>query len=340
MTLGSAFHERDEYRATREYRLLPFRFGHLDGGRYVVTNEVGEYVVLERADLVALVDRRLDPSSSLYRALKARHFLFDDRSRVALDLLALKYRTRVEGLASFTGLHIFVVTLRCDHSCHYCQVSRQTEDRHHYDMSQEHGAAALELTFRSPSKHLKIEFQGGEPLLNFDLVRFVVERAMEMNKVRGRDLRFVIASNLSKLSADMLDFCKENAVYLSTSLDGPEDLHEAQRPLRGGHSHQATLDGVRRAREVLGPDFISALMTTKLPLRRSVERPRCFPRRDQLEPLVGGRQAPRNRDRTHLVDQPEHLGPRGIAHRPASGGSRRSSTNTSGRSSTASSCGT
>jgi uncharacterized protein len=262
MTLRAPFHDRTEYRPADGYRLLPFRFGHLDDQRYVVTNDVGEYVLLGRDDLVAFVEHRLNPDDGIYKALKSRHFLFDERSRVALDLLALKYRTRVESLAWFTGLHIFVVTLRCDHSCHYCQVSRQTEDRLHFDMSQAHANAALELTFRSPSKHIKIEFQGGEPLLNFDLIRHIVERAKELNKTHGRDLRFVIASNLSRLSDEVLSFCKLNGVYLSTSLDGPEDLHDAQRPLREGHSHRTTTESIRRAREALGPDFISALMTT------------------------------------------------------------------------------
>ncbi len=262
MTLGPAFRDRAAYRPAAGYRLLPFRFGPIDDQRYIVTNDVGEYVLLSRDDLVAFIEHRLDPGHDVYKALKARHFLFDDGSRVALDLLALKYRTRAEDVASFTGLHIFVVTLRCDHSCHYCQVSRQTEDRLQFDMTQAHADAALELTFRSPSKHLKIEFQGGEPLLNFDLIRHIVERARLLNGAHGRDLRFVIASNLSRLSDDVLAFCKLNEVHLSTSLDGPEEIHDAQRPKRGGHSHQTTIESIRRARESLGAECVSALMTT------------------------------------------------------------------------------
>ena len=262
MTLDAPFHDRTEYLPAASYRLLPFRFGRFDDHRYLLTNDVGEYVLLSRNDLVAFVEHRLDRGDGAYRALKSRHFLFDERSRVAIDLLALKYRTRAESIASFTGLHIFVVTLRCDHSCHYCQVSRQTEDRLHFDMTPAHADAALELTFRSPSKRIKIEFQGGEPLLNFDLIRHVVERGKEINRTHRRDLRFVIASNLSRLSDEVLSFCRTNGVYLSTSLDGPEDLHEAQRPLRGGHSYRTTTDNIRRAREALGPGFISALMTT------------------------------------------------------------------------------
>ena len=73
-------------------------------------------------------------------------------------------------LPDSTGLHIFVVTLRCEHTCRYCQVSRQSAAKSKFDMTEQTARRALELAFRSPSPQLKIEFQGGEPLLNFPLV--------------------------------------------------------------------------------------------------------------------------------------------------------------------------
>lgn len=260
--LARPFHDRAYYAPRLAYRLLPFRFGRFDAQRYVVTNDVGEYVLLTHSEMTAFARRELAADSEAYRALKARHFLFDVDSDCALDLLALKYRTRAEQVASFTGLHIFVVSLRCDHSCHYCQVSRQTEDKAAFDMSREHADRALEFTFRSPASHIKIEFQGGEPLLNFELIRHVVLRAKELNVAHQKDLAFVIATNLARLTDEILAFCKEHEVFLSTSLDGPRDLHDAHRPLRGGSSFAATIAGIRRARQALGPSYVSALMTT------------------------------------------------------------------------------
>lgn len=258
----AVFQSRDEFQPDQGYQLLPFRFGRLDDRRYILTNEVGEYTLLTRDELVALVDRRLDSSGEPYRSLKSKHFLFDDYSRTAIDLLALKYRSRAERTSWFTGLHIFVVTLRCDHSCHYCQVSRQTEDRAAFDMSIDDAERALEFTFRSPSPVIKIEFQGGEPLLRFDLIVHIVERAIELNREHRRRLDFVIASNLSLLSDHVLDFCRRYKIVLSTSLDGPPDIHRTQRPLRGQDSYATTIGAIRRARAALGPDAVSALMTT------------------------------------------------------------------------------
>src|SRR5260221_268749 len=127
-------------------------------------------------------------------------------------ILALASRTRYQRLANFTALHIFVVSLRCEHSCPYCQVSRQSDDRVAFDMTRETATKALDLVFRSPSPTLKIEFQGGEPLLNLDLVRFIVELALEKNREAKRDLQFVIASNLALLTDEVLEFCKAHHV--------------------------------------------------------------------------------------------------------------------------------
>ena len=260
--LHPRFHDRTAFAPRADYRLLPFRFIALDDHRYVVTSDVGEHVVVTRDQLVAFARRELPVTSGLYRELKARHLVFDDESRTALDLLALKYRTRAAAIANLTGLHIFVVTLRCDHSCHYCQVSRQTEDKTRFDMTRDHADKALALVFDSPNPAIKIEFQGGESLLNFALIRHIVEQAERRNAAAQRDLQFVIASNLTHLDDDVLAFARAHGIYFSTSLDGPEDLHNANRPLRGGNSHRATLDGIARIRAALGHDAVSALMTT------------------------------------------------------------------------------
>ena len=260
--LAKTFEAAEYFAPSDEYRLLPSRMTALDEGRYAVTNDAGELVVLTRDDLVAYVEHRLPPGDPSYEALKARHFLFDEDSRVALELLALKVRTRTDQLADLTALHMFVVTLRCDHTCGYCQVSRQTEDRVHFDMSESYADRAVDMVFSSPSPMLKIEFQGGEPLLNFDIIRRVVLRAEALNQNKGRDLTFVIASNLTHLDDDILEFCAEHGVSFSTSLDGPRALHDLRRRLPRASSHAATIAGIQRVRDVLGPDRISAVMTT------------------------------------------------------------------------------
>jgi len=244
------------------YQLLPFRFTQLRDDDYVASNQAGEYLVLDRKTLTDLVSHQLEPSSERYADLKGKHFILDEDSSVPIDLLALKVRTKYRRLADFTALHMFVVSLRCEHSCPYCQVSRQSDDRVAFDMSEATADKALALVFRSPSPNIKIEFQGGEPLLNFELIRYIVARAESINQTAGRDLQFVIATNLALLTDEVLDFCREHKIQLSTSLDGPKDLHSKNRPRPGGDSYERAVAGIHKARAALGRDNISALMTT------------------------------------------------------------------------------
>lgn len=246
----------------KPYRLLPFRFDRFDDTRYIVSNDVGEYVLLPSEEFHAFANFDLAFNSDAYRRLKSRHFLFDEHSECALDLLALKYRTRYAGLAEFTGLHIFVVTLRCDHSCGYCQVSRKTADKSAFDMRWEDAVEAVNHVFRSPSSHIKIEFQGGEPLLNFELIERIVILAEDVNRKHGKALQFVIASNLASLTDHILEFAREHEIYFSTSLDGPAELHNRNRPRAGETSHRLAVEGIRRIQDALGEPFVSALMTT------------------------------------------------------------------------------
>ena len=132
---------------------------------------------LSKKDLNDLVNNKIDISNKLYSQLRSKHFLYDDLSSININLLSIKYRTKFSRYSGFTSLHIFVVTLRCEHSCPYCQVSRKTENKFDFDMSKETAVKSLDLVFKSPSKNIKIEFQGGEPLLNFDLIKFIVIEA-------------------------------------------------------------------------------------------------------------------------------------------------------------------
>lgn len=259
----SKFSEKNEYLPNNAtYKLLPFKFDRLNNQKYVLTNFSGEFTVIENHELDMIVNHKLSPQDSTYSHLRSRHFIYEPADKAAIQLLALKARTKLSRLANFTNLHIFVVTLRCDHSCPYCQVSRQSEDKAAFDMSKNMADKGLDLVFRSPSPALKIEFQGGEPLLNFELVKYIVLEAKKRNEKLNRDLAFVIATTLSLLTDEILEFCKVHNIFLSSSLDGTEELHNINRPRAGKNSHQRFVEGLSKARLALGFDSVSALMTT------------------------------------------------------------------------------
>ena len=63
-----------------------------------------------------------------------------------------------------------------------------------YDMSLETATAAVDRLFDSPSPHLTVEFQGGEPLLAFPVIRHIVELIQARNAHEGRRIDFSITS--------------------------------------------------------------------------------------------------------------------------------------------------
>lgn len=261
MSRGFSF-LKDYTSESGEYELLPFRFENLSEDEVVLTNSVGEFTHQSKETLDALVNHRLKPTDPLYQHLRTRHFLREPGDKAALDLLALKTRTKLKNLASFTNLHMFVVSLRCDHSCHYCQVSRQSEDKAAFDMTEDTANKALDLVFNSPNPSIKIEFQGGEPLLNFDLIKYIVGEAEIRNETENRNLQFVIATTLSLATTEILEFCRDHGIYLSSSLDGPENLHNKNRPRPDHDSYQKFIEGLKKARDIVGYDSVSAIMTT------------------------------------------------------------------------------
>ncbi|WP_235390842.1 4Fe-4S cluster-binding domain-containing protein, partial [Pseudomonas avellanae] len=169
----------------RIYELLPFKFDRLNDDEYVITNMAGEFHVIPVPMLESIISKTLPLSSELIPTLRSKQFIRFTNEQAPLQLLALKIRTRLSRLAEFTNLHIFVVTLRCDHRCPYCQVSRQSESKGEFDMTTAMADKSLDFVFRSPNPAIKIEFQGGEPLLNFEMVMYIVLEAKKRNVKEG-----------------------------------------------------------------------------------------------------------------------------------------------------------
>jgi uncharacterized protein len=244
------------------YSFLPFRFERLSCDEVVVVTEVGEYVVIPASDLEPFVSKSLPSGSDSYKKLRGIGALIDVESSGMARLTALKLRTKYKRASNFTGLHMMVVTLRCNQSCPYCQVSRQSEDRSAFDMSVGVADRALQHIFSSPNPNIKIEFQGGESLLNFDLIKHVVSSAEEINRHEGRNLGFVAATNMTHVPDEVIDFFGEHEIGFSTSIDGPSDLHNANRPYKGHDAFEVVCSNIRRVQQRLGKSAVSALMTT------------------------------------------------------------------------------
>lgn len=191
------------------YCLLPFRFDRLSG-RELIVNEVGDYMVLPDGIANWFISERPIPD--------------------LIDNYSVRLRTKKAFLDSFTALHIFVLTLRCNQNCNYCQTSsKEKECAVNYDMPEETIRHGIELMFKSPSPHLTMEFQGSESTLIPHLLKYAIETAEETNATINKDITYVLCTNCVNISEEILALCEKYGVIVSTSLDGFEALHNTNR---------------------------------------------------------------------------------------------------------------
>ena len=257
-----------------QYFLLPFRFHRINSEKEIIVNEVGDYLILPTGTFEKIVKRKInkETNSELYGDLIANFFISEEVVSPLIDVLATRYRTKKLFLNYFTGLHIFVISLRCEHTCHYCQVSRVTQNKDKYDMSIDNINKGIDIMFKSPNPHVTMEFQGGEALLAFDKIKYAVERAEKIAEEKNKTLTIVICTNLALINEEILYYCKEHNILISSSLDGPKYVHDSNRHKPHASSYDLTIKGIELTREILGQDQVSALMTTtKLSLDYPIE---------------------------------------------------------------------
>lgn len=243
-----------------EYYLLPFDFTRI-AEREVMVNEFGDMMIFPLGTVDKVVNRTLQ-KDEVYKSLVANFFISETPIPATLDIAASRLREKKGFLDDFTALHIFVVTLQCNQNCVYCQASSRKEGSLHCTMSAETMLRAVELMFCSRSPVLTMEFQGGEPSLHPELIRLGIEKAEELNRNEGREIHYVLCTNCVNLSDEMLAICQQYGVMISTSLDGPEFLHNANRGKTD--SYQKVVAGIAKAREALGFEMVSPLQTTSV----------------------------------------------------------------------------
>ena len=256
-----------------KYYLLPFNFKSFLSDHELLINFSGDFLIVERGTADRIVKREITVDDDIYPDLVSNYFISEKQYPPLLDILATKYRTKKSFLDEFTALHIFVLTLRCNHACKYCQVSSvesRTPDSH--DMSIENLDYSISKMFQTPARNITMEFQGGEPLLIFEKLKYAVEQAKTLNEIHKKNISYVLCSNSTLLTDEILEYMEANSILLSTSLDGPELIHNGNRIFQKNDSYQTTISHMKRAKEILGEDRVSALMTTtKLSLNNPEE---------------------------------------------------------------------
>ena len=117
-------------------------------------------------------------------------------------------------------------------------------------MSYEVGKRALDfLVENSGSRHnLEVDFFGGEPLMNFEVVKELVKYGRSIEEEKDKKFRFTLTTNGVLLNDDILDFANKEMSNLVLSIDGRREVHDRMRPFRGGQgSYDKIVDKFKKA---------------------------------------------------------------------------------------------
>lgn len=233
--------------------LFPLKFREFQGGKYIIANEAGDWVVSNR-DFVQRV--ALDQLAKRDRAfLKDEGFAADDVDDFHTSGYLQRWAKRQANPKSLNYL-LLVPTLRCDLDCSYCQVSRVSARARRFDWSDETLQGVLDFLGNLESRSIKIEFQGGEPTLRIDLLNTVARFCRE----NFEQCEFVVCTNLQSNDAAVWEFFDAADVKISTSLDGSFDTHTRQRTKDAAKTSEF-LKNLKMAIARYGPEKVSALPT-------------------------------------------------------------------------------
>jgi His-Xaa-Ser system radical SAM maturase HxsB len=214
------------------------------GEKFFLTTDSGTHITLSKPEFTKLKEENFD--DKLQRKLEdANILLTEENMDKAASLLQKRYSFLLHG----PSLHIIVVTLRCDMNCIYCHASSKPVSNTTYDMDKDTAKKSVDFIFGSPNKNITIEFQGGEPLLNWNIVKYIIEYAKEKNIAEKKNLSFAIVSNFTNMDEQKMDFLVKNDIGVCTSLDGPKELHNYNRHFINGSNYDQVVHWIKRFNE-------------------------------------------------------------------------------------------
>jgi uncharacterized protein len=157
--------------------------------------------------------------------LKAQGKLFtEDNFSPMADTL----KQKTSGVVKALCLH---VAHTCNLNCSYCFASQGKYQGDRALMSFEVGKRALDFLIENSGsrRNLEVDFFGGEPLMNFDVVKQLVKYAREVEKSANKNFRFTLTTNGMLIDDDVIEFSNKEMSNIVLSLDGRKEVHDRFR---------------------------------------------------------------------------------------------------------------
>lgn len=142
--------------------------------------------------------------------------------------MAGELKRKTSGVVKALCLH---VAHSCNLNCAYCFASQGKYQGERALMSFETGKRALDFLIENSGtrRNLEVDFFGGEPLMNWDVVKKLVEYARSIEKEKGKNFRFTLTTNGVNVDDDVIEFSNREMSNVVLSLDGRKEIHDRFR---------------------------------------------------------------------------------------------------------------
>lgn len=171
---------------------------------------------ITKSDVLECIEdvKSLESAGKLYTADTYENMAFDFKNR----------NTVIKALC----LH---VAHTCNLNCEYCFASQGKYHGERALMSFEVGKRALDFLIENSGtrRNLEVDFFGGEPLMNWDVVKELVSYARVQEKIHNKNFRFTLTTNGILIDDDVIDFCNKEMSNVVLSLDGRREVHDRLR---------------------------------------------------------------------------------------------------------------
>ena len=207
------------------------------GGVHVVDDVAYDIIALfqdhSREEILrTMAEKRPDlPQSDLAECYDQVAALRDAGKLFAPDTfapMADKLKQKSAGVVKALCLHI---AHSCNLNCSYCFASQGKYHGERALMSFEVGKQALDflIAHSGTRRNLEVDFFGGEPLMNFDVVKQLVAYARSIEQQHGKHFRFTLTTNGMLIDDDVIDFANREMSNVVLSLDGRKEIHDRFR---------------------------------------------------------------------------------------------------------------
>ncbi len=235
-----------KYNYQDQYIVLDVNSGAVHVVNEIVYDILDLYQDHTKEEIVSALNGKYD-SSNLMEAVEDIAYLVDegmlftDDSQITMDML--------EGRGAIIKAMCLHVAHDCNMTCKYCFGDKGAFEGQRLLLSIETGKKAIDflLAQSGTRRNLEIDFFGGEPLMNFEVIKELVSYGREAEKPYGKNIRFTITTNGLLLDDAKADYINEHMDNVILSIDGRREVNDTmRRTVNDKGTYDIIIDNYRR----------------------------------------------------------------------------------------------